>query len=78
MSKRKVKCTKQEKWQEMSKKATRLPIHSPSVLGQELFARRLERIVRPEIVDRHRYPRDGVDPRLLHVFGNSDAVEAGP
>lgn len=54
-----------------------LPVNSPAVLGQELFAGRFQGIIWTEIADCHGDPCDWVDAGLLDVFGDSDTVEAG-
>lgn len=55
---------------------TKLPIHRPSILSQELLAGRFERVIRPQVLDRHGRPRQRVNTRFLDVLVNTDAVKA--
>lgn len=52
------------------------PIHSPPVLIQELLTSRLERIVRPQIINRHRDTSERIDTRFLNVLDDTDAIKA--
>lgn len=51
-------------------------INSPAVFVEEILARRLERVVWPQVLDRHGYAGHRVDRRLLEILCDADAVEA--
>ena len=55
---------------------TESPVHSPPILGQELLASRLERIIGPQVLDRNRGTSNGIDARFLNVLDDANAIEA--
>jgi len=57
---------------------TRSPIHRPPILIQELLTGRLERIVRPQIIDRHRDTSERINARFLDVLDDTDPIKAIP
>lgn len=65
-------------YKEREKKRNESPIHRPSILGQELLTSCLESVIRPQVLDRHRRPRQRVNTRFLDVLVDPDPVEAAP
>lgn len=53
----------------------KLPINRPTIPIQKILTSSLEGIIRPEIIDRHPSPGDGINAGLLDILGDSETIE---
>lgn len=52
------------------------PINRPPILGQKVLTSRLERIIRPQVLDCHGRPSKRINTGFLNVLENPNAIEA--